>query len=62
MDYPRDKVILYQGWKGAYAPSLGHFNVKLETYLKMAKIPYEVGHVGITETNACRVNEQFYSR
>ena len=28
--------------KGTYAPSLGHFVVKLETYLRMAKIPYEV--------------------
>lgn len=44
VDYPRDKVILYPGWKGAYAPSLGHFNVKLETYLKMAKIPYEANY------------------
>ena len=31
--------------KGTYAPSLGHFVVKLETYLRMAKIPYEVQYV-----------------
>ena len=40
-DYPRDKVIVHQWFKGRYAPSLGHFVVKLETYLRMAKIPYE---------------------
>lgn len=40
-DYPKDKVIVHQFSKGKYAPSLGHFVVKLETYLRMAKIPYE---------------------
>ena len=42
MDYPRDKVIVHQITKGTYAPSLGHFVLKLETYLRIAKIPYEV--------------------
>lgn len=41
VDYPRDKVIVHQIAKGTYAPSLGHFVVKLETYLRIAKIPYE---------------------
>lgn len=40
-DYPKDTVIVHQFKKGKYAPSLGHFVVKLETYLRMAKIPYE---------------------
>ena len=43
VDYPRDTVIVHQFLKGTYAPSLGHFVVKLETYLRIAKIPYEVG-------------------
>ena len=43
VDYSRDTVIVHQFLKGTYAPSLGHFVVKLETYLRIAKIPYEVG-------------------
>ena len=42
VDYPPNKVMVHQVMKGTYAPSLGHFVVKLETYLRMAKIPYEV--------------------
>ena len=45
MDYPRDKVILHQFKKGKYAPSLGHFVMKLETYLRITKIPFEVGTI-----------------
>lgn len=41
VDYPKDKVIVHQFQKGTYVPSLSHFVVKLETYLRMAKIPYE---------------------
>ena len=45
IDYPKDKVIVHQFGKGTFAPSIGHFVLKLETYLRMAKIPYEVGIV-----------------
>ena len=41
--YPRDKVILFQIPRCLYAPSFSPFPLKLETYLRMAKIPYEVG-------------------
>ena len=36
------KIILYQWGVGPYVPSLSPFALKLETYLRMAKIPYEV--------------------
>ena len=37
-------MIVHQIEKGKCVPSLSHFVVKLETYLRMANIPYEVGH------------------
>lgn len=40
-DYPKDTVILYQIKRGPYAPSMSPFCVKLETYLRMNKIPYQ---------------------
>ncbi|XP_046373448.1 failed axon connections homolog [Haliotis rufescens] len=40
-DYPRDKVILHQIGRGPFAPSMTPFAVKLETYLRMARIPYQ---------------------
>ncbi|XP_048247975.1 failed axon connections homolog isoform X2 [Haliotis rufescens] len=40
-DYPRDTVILHQPSRGPYAPSVSPFVVKLETYLRMARIPYQ---------------------
>ncbi|XP_067666047.1 failed axon connections homolog [Haliotis asinina] len=42
--YPRDTVILHQPGRGPYAPSLSPFALKLETYLRMAKIPYQNVH------------------
>lgn len=42
--YPSDTVILHQIGRGPYAPSLTPFAVKLETYLRMAKIPYQNDH------------------
>ncbi|CAG5118261.1 unnamed protein product [Candidula unifasciata] len=33
-------VLLHQMTRGPYAPSLSNFSVKLETYLRMAGIPY----------------------
>ncbi|XP_071098066.1 failed axon connections homolog [Haliotis cracherodii] len=43
-DYPRDTVILHQIGRGPYAPSMTPFAVKLETYLRMARIPYQNVH------------------
>ena len=43
--YPRDKIILFQLPRCLYAPSFSPFPLKLETYLRMANIPYEVGEL-----------------
>ncbi|XP_046377186.2 failed axon connections homolog [Haliotis rufescens] len=43
-NYPRDTVIFHQIGRGLYAPSLSPFVMKLETYLRMAKIPYQNVH------------------
>ncbi|XP_046373541.2 failed axon connections homolog [Haliotis rufescens] len=43
-EYPRDTVILHQIGRGPYAPSMTPFAVKLETYLRMARIPYQNVH------------------
>lgn len=40
--HPRDTVIHHQMGRGPYAPSMTPFAVKLETYLRMARIPYQV--------------------
>ncbi|XP_067667471.1 failed axon connections homolog [Haliotis asinina] len=45
-DYPRDTVIHHQMVRGAYVPSMTPFAVKLETYLRMARIPYQNVHKG----------------
>ncbi|XP_067666078.1 failed axon connections homolog [Haliotis asinina] len=42
--YPRDTVILHQIGRGPYAPSLSPFVVKLETYIRIAKIPHQISH------------------
>ncbi|XP_014676712.1 PREDICTED: failed axon connections homolog [Priapulus caudatus] len=39
-DYPKDTVVLHQIGRAKYAPSLSPFPLKLETYLRMAGIPY----------------------
>ena len=41
-DYPRDVVILHQVGRGPFSPSVSPFVMKMETYLRMAKIPYQV--------------------
>ncbi|CAC5358795.1 unnamed protein product [Mytilus coruscus] len=41
-DHPPDTVILHQIGRGPYAPSMTPYAIKLETYLRMANIPYEV--------------------
>ncbi|KAK7456545.1 hypothetical protein BaRGS_00039343 [Batillaria attramentaria] len=42
--YPLNTVILHQIGRGPYAPSMTPFAVKLETYLRMARIPYQNEH------------------
>ncbi|XP_060085303.1 failed axon connections homolog isoform X2 [Ylistrum balloti] len=39
--YAQDIVILHQATRAPYAPSLSPFAIKLETYLRVAKIPYQ---------------------
>ncbi|KAK7091792.1 failed axon connections homolog isoform X2 [Littorina saxatilis] len=43
-DYPKDTVILHQIGRGPFAPSMTPFAIKLETYLRIAKIPYKNVH------------------
>ncbi|ODM91668.1 hypothetical protein Ocin01_15015 [Orchesella cincta] len=38
---PKDKLILHTLWRCKPMPSISPFGLKLETYLRMAKIPYE---------------------
>ncbi|VDI17743.1 Hypothetical predicted protein [Mytilus galloprovincialis] len=45
--HPKDTVIFHQPGRGPFAPSLSPFVVKLETYLRMAKIPYQNVHDSI---------------
>ncbi|XP_060592796.1 failed axon connections homolog [Ruditapes philippinarum] len=41
IDYPADTVILHQFERGKTAPSVGHFVMKLETFLRVNKITYQ---------------------
>ena len=40
--YPKYQVILHQYQRGLRAPSLSPYALKLETWLRMANIPYQV--------------------
>ncbi|BFZ26114.1 hypothetical protein BsWGS_29153 [Bradybaena similaris] len=40
VECPPNTVLLFQLARGPYAPSLSCFPVKLETFLRMAKVPY----------------------
>ena len=39
---PKDTVVLHQFPRGKITPSISPFCLKLETYLRVAAIPYEV--------------------
>ena len=41
-EYPSDTVLLHDFDRGPWAPSVSPYTLKLETFLRMAKIPYEV--------------------
>lgn len=41
----REKVILHTLWRCKTIPSMSPFAMKLETYLRMAQIPYEVNWI-----------------
>ncbi|WAR17889.1 FAXC-like protein [Mya arenaria] len=41
VDYPRDVVMFHALRRDRLAPNLGHFCIKLETYLRINKIPYQ---------------------
>ncbi|XP_045169144.2 failed axon connections homolog [Mercenaria mercenaria] len=41
IDYPRDVVILHPLGRGKTGPDTSHFVIKLETYLRFHKIPYQ---------------------
>ncbi|XP_029653759.1 failed axon connections homolog isoform X1 [Octopus sinensis] len=43
-EIPKNTVLLYQMGRGPHAPSVSPFPMKLETYLRMAKIPYMSDH------------------
>lgn len=43
---PPDVVVLYQLGRGSHTPSVSPFPLKLETFLRMAKIPYMNDHSG----------------
>ena len=40
--YPKDTIILHQYPRGLRAPSPSPYSLKLETWLRMAGIPYKV--------------------
>ncbi|GFR88684.1 failed axon connections homolog isoform X4 [Elysia marginata] len=44
IDAPPNTVVLYQLPRAPFTPSLTPFAVKLETYLRLAKIPYQNDH------------------
>jgi len=42
---PPGTVLLHQYPRGDWAPSVSPFPIKLETYLRMANIPYKVSEL-----------------
>lgn len=42
VDYPKDKVILHVFPRTKTIPNMGHFVMKLETYLRINKIPFQI--------------------
>lgn len=39
---PKDVVLVHAFPKGRFAPNVSPFVLRLETYLRLAKIPYQV--------------------
>ncbi|XP_078325126.1 failed axon connections homolog [Crassostrea virginica] len=50
--YPANLVVHHQVGRGPHAPSLTPFAMKLETYLRMAKVPYLNEHDSITHRSS----------
>ncbi|KAL4219360.1 hypothetical protein ACF0H5_021940 [Mactra antiquata] len=44
VDYPKDTVIIHEFPYRKGIPNIGHFVIKLETYLRIAKIPFQVNY------------------
>ncbi|XP_052762324.1 failed axon connections homolog [Mya arenaria] len=42
LDYPRDIVVLHSITRDRLTPNLGHFSLKLDTYLRVNAIPYSL--------------------
>ena len=57
--YPKDVVILHQFPPGLRAPSASPFVLKLETWLRMAKIEYQVCHPLRTRFMKCLISSIF---
>uniref|UniRef100_A0A8W8L0C6 Metaxin glutathione S-transferase domain-containing protein n=1 Tax=Magallana gigas TaxID=29159 RepID=A0A8W8L0C6_MAGGI len=56
-NYPPNTIIHHQVGRGPYAPSQSPFAVKLETYLRMAKVPFMNEHD--SETNRSSKDKNF---
>ncbi|XP_048758676.1 failed axon connections homolog isoform X2 [Ostrea edulis] len=50
--YPPNTIVHHQMGRGPYAPSLTPFAVKLETYLRMAKVPFLNEHDSVTNKSS----------
>ncbi|XP_052722079.1 failed axon connections homolog [Crassostrea angulata] len=51
-NYPPNTIIHHQIGRGPYAPSITPFAVKLETYLRMTKVPFMNEHDSLTNRSS----------